>query len=200
MNTLAYQETGGAGWPRPMPTFLVDGEDLVRRLLGAGNLGVAGIGATVPNVNAFLAVGKTVFHQVPDQQACRQGVLDLDLGDNCGAFVTATVSRSAQTITWSRFESCEGVRTPLLPVGPFVFPIEQYVEVLAPVCFRGFREVQRYWPLEDDVLRTTWAWKWRDLHEEMARFPKLESAVPSLPQEWQGLSVQKQARPWWRFW
>src|SRR5439155_517243 len=121
-------------WQRPMPTFLVDGHDLVSMLLGDRDLGVAGVGVNGLSPNALLFPGTTVYHRVPRWRSSRQSVLDVDVGDFCGGFVMAKVKRSRDTITWSQFETCEGVRIPLLPAGPFIFRLRQYVDVLAPLC------------------------------------------------------------------
>jgi hypothetical protein len=99
MNTLSYQQPEGARWQRPMPTFLIDGEDLLLTLLGDSDLGVAGAGATAPGVAGFLATGRTIFHSIPDGNECRQVLLDMDLGDSCGSFITAAVRRSGQIVT-----------------------------------------------------------------------------------------------------
>ncbi len=160
-----------------MPTFLVDGQDLVSMLVGDRELQVAGVGVSGLNPNTLLFLGTYVYHRVHRWTTSRQCVLDVDVGDYCGGFVSANVKRSRDTITWSQFETYEGVRTPLLPAGPFVFPLKQYVEVLAPLCLRDVREVQRYWAFPDGVLRTTWAWEWPELSDQIGKFPKPEGIV-----------------------
>jgi hypothetical protein len=196
MNTLAYKQTGNSRWQRLMPTFLVDGQDLVSMLLGDRELKVAGVGVSGLNPNTLLFPGTYVYHRVHRWTTSRQCVLDVDLGDCCGGFVSANVKRSRDTITWSQFETYEGVRTPLLPAGPFVFSLKQYVEVLAPLCLRDVREVQRYWAFPDGVLRTTWAWEWPELSDQIEKFPKPEGIVKN--RNFVALTLGMQLRLlWW---
>jgi hypothetical protein len=199
MNTLAYREIGNRRWPQPLPTFLVDGQDLVDKLLGDRDLGVPGIGAVSADTNTFLFPGTTVFHKIRVGRKCRQVILTIWLGDAWGGVVKALVKRSRDTITWSEFN---GDPESVLPAGPFVFEFQlnQYIEVLAPVCFRSLRSVQKSWPLKDDVLQSTWACEWPALPGEMERFPRPEPAIRSWPRGWERLPGLKLGRPWWQFW
>ena len=163
MNILTYSETGDARWHVPMPTFLVDGEDIVHRLLGTDQRAFAGIaGVGIVSMSAFQYPTPTVFSTVPEGAACRQVILHVHLGDWLGDFVTATVHRRVGTVTWSEFDSVDGVHTPLLPAGPFVFSIEQYAAVLASVCVQTFQRLRDSWSLPEEALQATWAWDWHE--------------------------------------
>jgi len=196
MNLLTYQEKGNSRWRRPMPTFLVDGQDLVSMLLGDLDLHVAGVGVAGPTANHLLFPGTTIYHRVPRWRSYRQSVLDVDVGDYCGGFVMANVKRSGDTITWSQFDTYEGVRTPLLPAGPFVFRLRQYVDALAPLCFTGVREVQRFWAFPEAVLRTTWAWEWAELESQVKKFPKPMAEVKGWPYTGPSLGLKLRLL-WW---
>jgi hypothetical protein len=54
--------------------------------------------------------------------------------------------------------------------------------------------------MPDEILRTTWAWEWTNLAEEVARFPKPKSAVGEWPAEWNRKPVLRQKPLWWWYW
>jgi len=198
MNTLAYEEIGDHRLAYPMPTFLVDGEDLVLKLLGDRILAFPGVGAVPANTNTFLAPATTVFHKIREGSKCRQVVLVISVGDAYGGSITASVERSRDSIFWSKFES--NPETELFPAGPFQFDLSQYVEVLALTCFRHFRECQSYWPFNDAVLQSTWASEWPELSAQLEEHPRPEPAVRSWPRQWRWLPAVRMGQPWWKFW
>src|SRR5260370_27646936 len=133
MNTLAYEQTGNSWCQRPMPTFLVDGQDLVSMLFSDRELKVAGVGLNGLHPNILLFPGTHVYHSVHRWTTFRQCILDVDIGDYCGGFVSANVKRSGDRITCAQFEIFQWVCTPLLSAGPLLFLPTPYVDVLAPL-------------------------------------------------------------------
>jgi hypothetical protein len=144
-NLLAYAETGESTWDVPAPTFLVDGKDLVRHLLGnlmqlQSRWRIAGIG--VASANTDLLPTLPVFDQMPEGSECRRVVLHFHNHDAWLPFVSVDVRRSSRIITWSRFERCATNLPRLLPAGPFHFSLEQYAQVLALAYVRSLQQAQ----------------------------------------------------------
>jgi len=161
MNRLSYTERGDPRWKIAMPTFLIDGRDVCDWLGVTDRLhaSVAGAGAVEPT-DPYIYPQRTVLRRVSPGQTERQTLLSIHLGDVIGHFVSAKVEAFDDRIEWSSFDSCDGVKTPLLACGPFVFDKLQYVSVMSPLCRTGLLDAQSRWPaglVHADAIKATWA-------------------------------------------
>lgn len=159
MNRLEYAPHGNDCWQVAMPTFRVDGVDLVELLdlTWLAENKVAGVGVSV--THPFIYPEASVFNRVAEQASARQIVLWVHLGDTVGAFVAVSVHLDNDLVHWSDFESLEGVQTTLATCGPFVFEREPYAQIMRDAAREGYRslkDLQMYADLNESSFDTLW--------------------------------------------
>lgn len=157
MNELAYCHHGNQSWRTPLPTWLIDGRDLLAwlGLPATSNDDVRGIG-TVP-IDAYLYPTPHVLHLVSPGETARQHLLDICLADGMYSFVTVQVEVTAHAVSWSEFAAAPGFETPLASPR-FTFAKDAYARLLAPICRTALADARHYAPHHElRSLSETWA-------------------------------------------
>ncbi len=157
MNELAYCHHGDQGWHTPLPTWLIDGCDLLAwlGLRAIHSDDVRGIG-TVP-IDAYLYPTPHILHLVSSGETARQHLLDICMADGMYSFVTVKVEATADTILWSEFATAPGFETPLTSQR-FTFAKDRYARLLASICRTALADARHYAPNHElRSLNETWA-------------------------------------------
>ena len=142
-----------------MPTWLIDGQDLVELLevtwLAGNKVSAIGVEPSHP----FKYSMPSVFTKVPVNSSARQLVLSIDFGDSVGSFATVLVSVDDDFVHWRDFESVEGARTALAACGPFSFARKEYARVMRGVvqtAFAALKQLQMYGHLDEKSFDGLW--------------------------------------------
>ena len=159
VNTIEYSETGNACWQNPLPTFLIDGQDIAEWLevtwLAGNGVSAIGVDATHP----FIYPGPSIFNQVQVGNSAREFALSIDFGDCVGAFATVLVDVDDATVHWRDFQPVDGARTQLAACGPFAFDRKEYAAIMRSAIvptFASLKKLQMYSHVDDQSFDGLW--------------------------------------------